>query len=514
MYDPDRLARSGFFHLLETALTTVPPSQHARQPGKIIVMEFNELCPALLERWMAEGRLPNFKRLYAQSDVFTTEADVKDPAQLEPWIQWYSTHTGLAYDQHQVFHLTEGARAGHEDIYRTLNAAGHKVSCFAGMNVRGFAEKGSVFVGDPWSENGDAYPPELETYNRFVSRNVREYSNAADRLGMKDYANFLSYMLGHGLRASTIARLAGQLITERTRERRLSYRRASLLDLLQFDVFRWYYKREQPSFATFFINSTAHLQHAYWRHHDPEAFEIKPSADELAVYGDAIRFGYEAMDRLVGDFFDLAEQSGARLVFMTALSQQPFLRAEAKGGQKFYRLHDVERFLRQWNIGYTEVSPTMTNQYLVHFESAEQERRAHEQLSAFVLGDGERVFDIRDAEGHSLYFGCGLHGTVAKDAAVSDRLGGKEVRFGDMLYVIDAMKSGCHHPHGALWIAGGQGRRHSGLVSILDVYPTILDLLGVAQPEGAGRRGASLAPRLADGPAAAPAPGREQAAVA
>lgn len=486
----------------------------AKDAGKLIVLEFNELCPSLLDQWMNEGRLPNFKRLHQQSDVFVTEADVKDPAQLEPWIQWYSAHTGLAYDQHQVYHLTEGAHAEHEDIYQTLMQAGRDVCCFAGMNVRGFAKPGSVFVADPWTESGDAYPAELNIYNRFVSRNVREYSNPNDRLKGKDYADFLKYMLGHGLRPSTIRKLATQLAVERISDRRLSYRRASLLDLMQFDVFRWYYKRTRPAFATFFINSTAHMQHAYWRHHDPDAFEIKPKAEEMPVYADAIRSGYEAMDKLVGDFIELGEQTGARLVFMTALSQQPFLRSESQGGQKFYRLHDVERFLRQWNIAFTEVSPTMTNQYLVRFASAEQVRAAHDQLAAFTLQDGQRVIDIRDAEDHALYFGCGLHGTIAKDAVVDDKLGGKQLKFGDMLYAIDLMKSGCHHPHGALWIGGGAGRKHPSLVSILDVYPTFLDLLGVSRPEGGDRRGISLAPRLKGGAVERPEPTISQPALA
>jgi len=497
--------------IINTAQVT---STGATGAGKIIVLEFNELCPSLLDQWMNEGRLPNFKRLHQQSDVFVTEADVKDAAQLEPWIQWYSAHTGLAYDQHQVYHLTEGAHADHEDIYQTLMRAGRNVCCFAGMNVRGFAKQGSVFVADPWTESGDAYPADLNIYNRFVSRNVREYSNPNDRLKGKDYADFLKYMLGHGLRLSTIRKLATQLAVERISDRRLSYRRASLLDLMQFDVFRWYYKRTRPDFATFFINSTAHMQHAYWRHHDPDVFEIKPKAEEMPVYADAIRSGYEAMDRLVGDFIELGELTGARLVFMTALSQQPFLRSESQGGQKFYRLHDVERFLREWNIAYTEVSPTMTNQYLVRFASAEQVRAGQAQLASFTLQDGQRVIDIRDAEDHALYFGCGLHGTVDKDAVVDDKSSGKKLKFGDILYAIDLMKSGCHHPHGALWIGGGTGKKHAPLVSILDVYPTFLDLLGVDKPEARGHRGVSLAPQLVGGTADRPKPVISQPALA
>jgi hypothetical protein len=27
---------------------------------KILVLEFNEICPPLLERWMQEGKLPHF----------------------------------------------------------------------------------------------------------------------------------------------------------------------------------------------------------------------------------------------------------------------------------------------------------------------------------------------------------------------------------------------------------------------------------------------------------------------
>jgi hypothetical protein len=439
--------------------------------------------------------LPNFVRLRQQSDAFITDADVKDPSRLEPWIQWYSTHTGLAYEQHGVFHLTEGAHAGHEDIYRTLMNAGHKVACFAGMNVRGFAKPGSLFVGDPWSENGDAFPAELETYNKFISRNVREYSNSTNRLTAFDYLKFLKFMLARGLRASTIVRLAGQLINERTTDRRLSYRRAALLDLMQFDVFRWYYKRNRPSFATFFINSTAHLQHAYWRHHDPAAFEVKPSADEMAVYGDAVRFGYEAMDKLVGDFLELAKSRGARLIFMTALSQQPFLKHESKGGQKFYRLHDVERFLSDWGITYAEVSPTMTNQYLVRFSNDEQLQYAREQLAGFTLESGQSVIDTRPAEG-GLYFGCGLHGTISESTAVRHLHTGKQVKFSDLLYVIDVLKSGCHHPQGALWISGNVDSKTTGAASILDVYPTILDLLGVPAPAGEVRYGTSLSPQL------------------
>lgn len=46
---------------------------------KIILIEFNELCPDLLTQWMSEGRLPNFKTFYENSQVFITAANETGP---------------------------------------------------------------------------------------------------------------------------------------------------------------------------------------------------------------------------------------------------------------------------------------------------------------------------------------------------------------------------------------------------------------------------------------------------
>lgn len=473
------------------------------QPGlqatKLIALELNELCPALLKQWMDEGLLPNFSRLYRQSDVFVTRADVTDPALLEPWIQWYSIHTGLGYDQHRVFHLTEGARASHPDIYRLLVDAGRRVASFASMNVAPFAAEGSVFVGDPWSENGDAHPAELNVYNRFVSHNVREYSNASGRMGAGDYARFLAFMASHGLSGQTVAGILAQLGSERIGDRRLAWRRVALLDQLQFDVFRSYFRKYQPHFSSFFANSVAHLQHSYWRHMQPDAFTVRPSDDEMAVYGDAIRGGYLAMDGIVGRFLALAAREGATLMFASALSQQPFLRHEALGGQHFYRLHDVAATLKRLGVAYHDVAPTMTHQYLMQCGSDEAAQAARTRLDALRLGDGQAVFGFPKVESAagSLYFGCQVSTRTDAETAIVDGQANAPLRFGDLFYQIEAIKSGSHHPEGCLWIQTGHHREHAEKPSILDILPTQLEMLGVPMPLGAFQ-GRSLAPLMAD----------------
>jgi hypothetical protein len=462
-------------------------------------MEMNELCPSLLYTWMQQGKLPNFKALYDRAQIFETEADVADPANLEPWIQWYSVHTGLSFDQHRVFNLTDGKRAAHEDIYTTLIRHGLRVGSFASMNVRPFHAEDSFFVGDPWSEEQDATPEELNTYNRFVSHNVREYSNADNAMTLADYAAFVGFMARRGLSARTVSMIARQLSSEKFVDRDLAWRRVAILDRIQFDVFRRYFLKMRPQFATFFINSTAHLQHTYWRHMQPEAFQVQPDAASIEKYGEAILFGYQSMDALVGEFTALANSVGARLVFQTALSQKPFLKREATGGQNFYRLRDVAAFLQASGITYTDVDPTMTHQYMVTFENAALRDSALETLRAWKMADGTPVIGARPTDtGHAgLYFGCQIATRTDLATPITHPSLPEPIRFDRFFYRIDAIKSGCHDPIGALWIEHGGHKVHSERVSILDTFPTLVEMLGVQASRG-DRNGRSLIPVMHD----------------
>jgi hypothetical protein len=66
----------------------------------ILILEFNELCPSLMQSFIQQGRLPNFQRFYQESVVYTKDAEAEAPF-LEPWIQWVTVHSGLPYREHQ-----------------------------------------------------------------------------------------------------------------------------------------------------------------------------------------------------------------------------------------------------------------------------------------------------------------------------------------------------------------------------------------------------------------------------
>ncbi len=449
----------------------------------LILIEFNELCPSLLARWMGEGKLPNFAKFHAQSEVFTTQADEGEGPNLEPWIQWYSLHTGLPFSQHNVFHLTDGPRASHPDVWSILSAQGFSVWNCSSMNARRISAKGARYIPDPWCDNELPYPVDMRPYTKMVSHQVKEYSNRDAGLSLGDLTQFLWFMTRHGLSLRTVRSIVGQLVSGKIRGG--SWKRAVLLDMLQFDVFRHYFKREKPAFSTFFVNSTAHLQHSFWRHMAPEAFSVRPGETEIAAYRDAILYGYQKMDALLGKFVRLAGDD-ATLIFATALSQQPYLKYEAVGGHRFYRPRDVNKLLRQLHIAPQKLEPVMTHQFVARFQNPAEMEDAKRRLGA-VTHDGQPVFGFDDADATSIYFGCQLRTQLSQDAMLDLGTNAPPIKFFEPFYQIEGMKSGRHHPDGCLWIRRGTHHVADKKVSILDVLPTVLAHFGVPAATYSGR---------------------------
>jgi hypothetical protein len=459
----------------------------------MILLEFNELCPSLLKKWMASGQLPNFKRFYDSSAVFVTEADELKAPNLEPWIQWYSLHTGLPFRVHQVFHLTDGPRAGHVDIWSALQNQGKKVWNCSSMNARRLTGQNALFLPDPWCDSQETSPSDLAPFARFVSHQVQEYSNKENVASGRLVMEFGRFMLTHGLSLDTIVATTTQLLRDFLSGGKTSWQRAAILDRFLFDVFRYYYVRERPDFSTFFVNSTAHLQHCYWRHMSPDEFTVMPTPEERDRYANAILFGYRQMDKVIGRFIDLAGDDAA-LILATALSQQPFVKYEAIGGQHFYRPRKVADFLDMLGVRPQQIEPVMTHQYLLRFDSAIDAAASREVLSGVKL-NGQQVFGFDVADADSLYVGCDIRASVDKSASM--QLGGAlpSTAFFEHFYQIEGSKSGCHHPDGCLWIRLGEHREHPEKISLLDVFPTILDYFQVpAQP----CIGKSLLPRTGE----------------
>ncbi len=459
------------------------------QAKKLVFLEFNELCPSLLARWMGQGVLPSFKKFHDDSQVFTGTADAREQEFLEPWIQWYSQHTGLDYYTHNVFHLTDGPAAPYTDIWHSLLDGGLSVGNFAGMNAGKLSGRGSFYMPDPWCMTEAPFPAELAAFHSFIAAKVQESSNATARLDRGAYVAFVRFLVSHGLSLESIAAIVRQLASE-AMGRPIGWKRAALLDQLQADIFLHYWKRAKPDFASIFMNSTAHFQHAY--------FHAIDDPDSDATHRDAVLFGYQSMDRFLGRFFAELEPAGAMLVLTSALSQQ----SNPDGGSKYYRLRDAAALFERLGIVAKALLPVMSHQYSAVFADAAAAEDARRRLAQVTCG-GRQVFQFGSSPEDTLFFDNGFRSTMAQDATVVITEGSQVENFGyfDLFYLIPHTKSGIHHPDSVIWLKTGIHHVHPDRVSILDVFPTVRDYYGVddAPRDGLARKGSSLLPSLGIG---------------
>jgi hypothetical protein len=445
----------------------------------VILVEYNELSPVLLERFMAEGRLPSFRRLYEQSHVHVSDADERAP-NLEPWIQWVTVHSGMPFREHKVFHLAHAHELSAPFVWDVASAHGRKVWVCGSMNVRYDRPVHGLVLPDPWSRDVAPWPAELEAYHRFVQAHVLEYTSDRVPLGAVDCARFAAFMVRHGMSAASVRAVVRQLASERKSPVR--HLRATILDKLQMDLFEHVYRRERPALSTFFLNSTAHFQHIYWRNMEPEKFTLKPTAEEQALYGNAIRHGYEQMDALLGRILDLAGRE-ATVILCTALSQQACLTYEGRGGKAFARPRDVDALLSFAQIGgHPKVTPVMSQNFHLAFGDTADAVMAERRLRSLRL-DGDRPAMNVERRGNDVHAGSVNVATIPDDAVMTAE-DGRTVGYFEIFYRVEGMKSGMHHPDGALWVRRPNHHHavFSKKVPLTAVAPTVLAAMGLPRP--------------------------------
>ncbi len=443
---------------------------------KVILLEFNELCPPLLDKFMQEGHLPNFKKLHDSASCYVTDANC-DVEYLEPWVQWVTLHTGLPFEKHKVFRLGQANNLEHDSIWDVLSKKGKASWLCGSMNSKYDSTDSNIMaLPDPWSIDATASPSELQPFYHFVRANVQEHTNENFSLSATDHIKFLGFMMRHGLSFSTLRRLVSMVMKTllRSGDR---WKKAVILDWLQLDVFAHIYKKKQPAFATFFSNSTAHFQHKFWRYMEPEKFPMKSSEEDIAQYGHAILYAYKNHDALIGKVFNLADEN-TTIILSSALSQQPYIEKDEEGGKRFYRPHDMSKLPDIFGLtGVEKVGPVMSHQFHLICDSESDAKSNFDKLNSLTYM-GSPLFSLR-LEGQDVFGGCRHYSTVAEGEVF--QVDGKELNFLDVFYLADNLKSGMHHPHGVFW-AYHKERNHSladAPIKLEATTPLILQECGI-----------------------------------
>jgi Type I phosphodiesterase / nucleotide pyrophosphatase len=432
---------------------------------RLILLEFNELCPHLVDRFIDEGALPNFKRLREASETFITHTNEEV---LEPWIQWVTVHTGVPFSEHGIKDLDEAEKVTHDTFWDDL--AEENVLLMSPMNVKFRRRNQSLFMPDPWAAS-QVPSAELEPFYNFIRAAVNSHART-DRLDLKVAAKAVRFLLAHGLKLNTLTAAFNQLFVERFGRRDAKWRRATILDRLLWDVFAYFWRGpRQPRVGIFFSNATAHYQHKYWSHHDPAQFSLKPDADEVETYGNVIRFGYQAHDRLIGKAMALAE-AGTAIALCTALSQQPMRDYEVRGGKHMFLAKDFAALQTALGIPATgRAEALMAEESWMHFATEADGADGYRKFSSAKTGDGRALFRLRGFDGKSFIIGCGVFASEVDVRTTIVNAAGASMPFHEHFLQMETVTTAKHHPDGIFWIMSGHPSRRAPKTGFADTLP-------------------------------------------
>jgi len=415
---------------------------------KVIMLELNELTSSLMDKFINVGNLPNFKKLRSESQVYTTDAKTSGE-ELNPWIQWVTVHTGLTPKEHGVFLLNEMQNFNGDFIWDTLSNKNISSWICGSMNTKYKENFAGNFIPDPWATNAPPFPPKkFDTYFNFISQSVHGHASnkPVPALG------FVKYMLKNGLSLSTMFKMSKQILSE-LKDKTVTWRRALILDWIQLDLFKNMYLKEQPKFATFFSNSTAHYQHHYWREMDPVLFGEDPNKVDKTKK-DAILIAYQNMDKMLGEIFTMLDDNTV-IAFVTALSQKPYLESQ----RYYYHINNFDVFLEKFKISQIiKYKPIMAEQFHLECQSEAEAIKLVKHLENFDM-DSNEYFHVGtnqvllvDREGVNVHLQCRCTRETSPSAKIINKNDNTEIDFNDVFYEMNELKTGMHDPHGMFWV--------------------------------------------------------------
>ena len=222
---------------------------------RLLFLELNEVNFEFVEHYARRGALPAFARILDAHGYARTRSESVYEL-IEPWIQWFTVHTGLPYEEHKVFRLGDGPETDSRQIWEELSERGLKVGAFSPMNAGNRLADASFFVPDPWTKTRVAAPKLMRAAYEAICQAVGD--NAAGHI---DAGSALR--LAAGWSRTRIRATAAQYARLAALGVKRHWARAVFLDRFLADCFFRLWRRTRPDFATLFVNGAAHLQHHY-----------------------------------------------------------------------------------------------------------------------------------------------------------------------------------------------------------------------------------------------------------
>mgnify|MGYP006073828793 CR=1 FL=1 len=404
---------------------------------KLILLELNEINFDVVKEYIDSGEsLPGFNTII-QEGLIITSAET-EYEELEPWIQWPSVHTGLKYNEHKIFRLGDFVTSRKEQFFEKVERAGYSVGAISPMNASNNLKNPSYFIPDPWTKT--------TTDDNFLNKIIAKAISQAVNDNSKSKLTFKTII---SLCIAFLFRVKPGRYLEMTIYALSSlgkpWRKALFLDKLLHEVHISLIKKHDPEFSTLFLNAGAHIQHHYFfnskfitskKLSNPTWYideQYDPLLEMLKIYDSIIQ--------------DLKKIKNADIIIATGLSQKPYDHLKF-----YYRLNDHELFLKNLGINFRSVTPRMTRDFLICFDTKEDAQIAEKRLSELMVNENVRLFNEIDNRGCDIFVVLTYSSEIKDETSVvyaNDSIKLKE------LVTFVAIKNGEHQSKGFAYFSKG-----------------------------------------------------------
>jgi hypothetical protein len=319
-------------------MTTASPAHPS-----VLFLELNEAERYWIDKFVGEGKLPSFGRLFADGKCLTTSIPDFDPLAdrawrtITPWIIWPSIYTGMKPSEHGIIAFGQDTTSIRgRCVWDVLDKAGVSTGVFGSLLSFPPRSSGSAryYVPESLADDPDCFPEEARPVQEFSVFTSRNYSESFARQ-YYEATRLLLKSTRSGVRTGTVVRTLLQIPRELLKGDAHVPERAMIQSYILTDAFKSLYSRHRPQFATLHLNNVAYMQHRYWRAAEPDRFRDELSLTDQRFFETvAERKTYEQRfadwiersliwtDQLLGELLELIDDDTILLVG-TALGQKP-----------------------------------------------------------------------------------------------------------------------------------------------------------------------------------------------
>lgn len=422
----------------------------------MILLALNELNIEYIKKYNSKGKLPNFKKLFANGIHETTSENKYEL--LEPWIQWTTVQTGLTYEEHKVFRLGDIVdRNDLIQIFEDLEQHGLSIGAISPFNASNRLKNPLFFFPDPWTQTSSSGGLIVNKFSGAISRIVN--SNASGKLGFSD---FIWLIMGF-LKFVRLKRWGA--IFKMTVKFRLPGIKAAILDIMLMEVFFTLHKNTKPNFSHLFLNAGAHVQHHYLFNSEVYEGTIKNPEWYCPIGWDPLYVVLESYDRIIGDLLKIDEQ----ILGVTGLHQIPH-----DDETYYWRPFNHEQFLRLTGTNLEfRVIPRMSRDFLIELNSYDDAIQLEKLLNSYTYSGGQsQVFNVHN-RGQSLFVEIVFDKEIDSNLTFNSMFGKPISELKNKLAFV-AIKNGKHDGIG--YVFSNKKIEMPKRFELKDIYPLIKEI--------------------------------------